>query len=470
MKSQHLPAALSMIAAIVFTILVTSPFGSAQSLPRPGVSTPASPGDAAAPPSGLTLAELERIALSNNPTLAQANAEVHAATARKLQSGLYPNPTVGYQGEQIRGGIQGGGEQGFFVSQDIVLGGKLGLNRNIFEQQKKQAEAEAEEQRLRVTNSVRMSYYQALAAQEMVDLRQKLAKLAEDVVGTSRQLGNVGQADQPDILEAEVEEEQAELAVVAAEQNQIRRWRELAATVGKPEMPLTRLAGNLEDTPEGDPDQWMKAMLEESPAVKIAQLGVMKAEASMARAKREPIPNLQLRGGLEKNLELEAITNRKIGLQGFAEVGVQIPLFNRNQGGVGAARADLERAQQEVQRVQLVLRERAAALLQNYATSRTAVERYRDRMIPRARKAYELYLKNYSGMAAAYPQVLIAQRTLFQLQADYITALDNLWASSIALKGFLLTDGLEAPTRAGEMDRPVRELDIPSSTAGVPPQ
>jgi outer membrane protein, heavy metal efflux system len=469
MKSQHLPAALSLMAAIVFTVLATSPFGSAQSPPMPATgSVPAWQPDTASPPSGLTLAELEQIALDNNPTLAQANAEIHAATARKLQSGLYPNPTIGYQGEQIRGGIQGGGEQGFFVSQDIVLGGKLGLNRNIFEQQKKQAEAEAEEQRLRVINSVRTLYYRALAAQEMVDLRHKLAKLAEDAVETSRQLGNVGQADQPDVLEAEVEGEQAELAVVAAEQNQTRRWRELAATAGKPEMPLTPLAGNLEDMPEGDPDQWMQAILEQSPAVKIAQLGVLKAQASLARAKREPVPNLQLRGGLEKNLELEAITNRTIGLQGFAEVGVQIPLFNRNQGGVGAARADIEGAQQEVQRVQLVLRERAAALLQNYATSRMTVERYRDHMIPRARKAYELYSKNYSGMAAAYPQVLIAQRTLFQLQTDYITVLDNLWANAIALKGFLLTDGLEAPAR--EMDRPVRELDIPTSTAGTQPQ
>jgi cobalt-zinc-cadmium efflux system outer membrane protein len=195
---------------------------------------------------------------------------------------------------------------------------------------------------------------------------------------------------------------------------------------------------------------------------------MLKAEASLARAKREPIPNLQLRAGVEKNLELEAITNHAIGLQGFAEVGVQIPIFNRNQGSVGAAKADFERSQQEVQRVRLVLQERAAALLQNYATSRLTVESYRDRMIPRARKAYELYLKSYSGMAAAYPQVLIAQRTLFQLQTNYITALEDLWVNSVALQGFLLTDGLESPSRAIEMDRPVGKFNVPSSTTALP--
>ena len=462
--------------SVVFGTLLaagTVGFGQDQSMPNmpmPNAPAASAPQQKENAHTGLTLGELEQMALSSNPTLAQAAAEIRAAEGRKLQSGLYPNPTVGYQGEQIRGGSQGGGEQGFFVSQDIVLGGKLGLSRRVFEQEKKQAEAEGEEQRLRVINSVRLFYYQALSAQEMVDLRRKLSQLAADAVNTSHQLGNVGQADQPDVLQAEVEAEQAELAVVAAEQKQLRVWRSLAAIVGKPAMPLTHLAGNLEDLPADNPDQWLQAILQDSPAVKIAELGVLRAEASLARAKREPIPNLQLRGGLQQNRELDATTNRPIGLQGFAEVGVQIPIFNRNQGNVQASRADIERAQREVERVQLVLRERAASLVQNYLTSRAMVERYRNRMIPRAQKAYDLYVKSYGGMAAAYPQVLISQRTLFQLQTDYISALETLWGNSIALKGFLLTDGLEAPSRPGEMDQPVRELNVPSSMNSMQPQ
>lgn len=471
MKTQVYLASPTALGVISLTVLVVSSLGLAQDRSAPGMS----PAYAKTSPqehttqqqSGLSLADLEQMALSNNPTLVQAAAEIRAATGRQLQSGLYPNPTVGYQGEQIRGGVQGGGEQGFFVSQVIVLGGKLGLSRRVFEQEKKQAQVEAEEQRLRVMNSVRMFYYQALAAQEMLDLRRKLSDLAEDEVNTSHQLGNVGQADQPDVLQAEVEGEQAQLAVVASEQKQLRVWRALAATVGKPEMPLTHLAGNLVELPEDNSEQWFQSLLHDSPAVKIAQLGVLRAEASLARAKREPIPDLQLRGGLQQNREPEATSNRPIGLQGFAEVGVQIPIFNRNRGNVQASRADVERARQEVQRVQLALRERAAALVQNYLTSRATEERYRKSIIPRAQRAYDLYLKSYRGMAGAYPQVLISQRTLFEVQTDYVMALENLWSNSIALKGFLLTDGLEAPSRSGEMDRPVRELNVPSSTTSM---
>src|SRR5579862_3503004 len=112
----------------------------------------------------MTLEGLQQMALQNNPTFAQSAANIQAAEGRKKQSGLYPNPTVGYQGEQIRGGSFHGGEQGFFVQQDIVLNGKLGLNRTIFDQELKQAETEAEEQKVRVVTNVRMSYIQALAA------------------------------------------------------------------------------------------------------------------------------------------------------------------------------------------------------------------------------------------------------------------------------------------------------------------
>jgi len=434
------------------------------------LSLVALPGRAQTPASEqktMTLEELQQMALQNNPTFAQSAANIQGAQGRKKQSGSYPNPTVGYQGEQIRGGSFHGGEQGFFVQQDIVLGGKLGLNRKIFDQELKQAETEAEEQKLRVVTNVRMSYTQALAAQQTLKLRQDLGKLADDAVETSHQLANVGQADAPDVLESEVEAQQAQLAVTMAEQNQQRVWKALAAVVGNPRLPLMKLEGKLEDTPPVSADELVEKIVNESPAVRIAELGVKRAEAALARAKREPIPDLQLRGGMQQNGELLP-DGRAIGLQGFADVGVRIPIFDRNQGNIAAAKADAERAKREVERVKLVLRERAAGVVQNYTFSQTAVDRYKNQMIPRARKAYEMYTKKYQVMAAAYPQVLIAQRTLMQLEVSYITALENFATSSLSLQSYLLTDGLEAPSQPGGIDRPVREVNIPFQIGASP--
>ena len=70
-------------------------------------------------------------------------------------------------------------------------------------------------------------------------------------------------------------------------------------------------------------------------------------------------------------------------------------------------------------------------------------------MIPKAMRAYQMYLSNYRQMAAAYPQVIISQRTWFQLQISYVETIEQLWMNAIALQNFTLTDGLQAPLPGG---------------------
>jgi outer membrane protein TolC len=50
-------------------------------------------------------------------------------------------------------------------------------------------------------------------------------------------------------------------------------------------------------------------------------------------------------------------------------------------------------------------------------------------------RAYELYLQKYREGAAGYPQVLITQRTLFDLETRYISFLEDVWINAITLQG-----------------------------------
>src|ERR1700737_1518769 len=231
------------------------------------VTSPGRAQTAASEQKTITLEELQQMAIQNNPTFAQSAANIQAAEGRKKQSGIYPNPTVGYQGEQIRGGSFHGGEQGFFLQQDVVLAGKLGLNRKIFDQELKQAETEAEEQKLRVVTNVRMSYIQALAAQQTLELRQNLSKLADDAIETSHQLANVGQADAPDVLTSEGEAKQPQLAVTTAEQTRTGFGKGGAAAGGNPGLPLMKLEGKPGATPPVDTDELVEKIVSDSPAV-----------------------------------------------------------------------------------------------------------------------------------------------------------------------------------------------------------
>ena len=53
-------------------------------------------------------------------------------------------------------------------------------------------------------------------------------------------------------------------------------------------------------------------------------------------------------------------------------------------------------------------------------------------------------------MAAAYPQVLVAQRTRFQVTEEYLEALATSWRAAVLIEGRLLDAGLATPEIAGE--------------------
>jgi cobalt-zinc-cadmium efflux system outer membrane protein len=156
-----------------------------------------------------------------------------------------------------------------------------------------------------------------------------------------------------------------------------------------------------------------------------------------------------LRAGEAYSFEQLESSRRTVGPQSFASAGINISLWNRNQGNVNAAKAEIERANQDVLREQLSLRQRAAPLAQSYSSAKFEADRYKTQLIPRAARAYELYLKKYQSMAQAYPQVLVSQRTYFQLQIGYITALHDVWRNAIALQNYTLSGGLHAPMSSG---------------------
>ena len=241
----------------------------------------------------MSLADFETLADANNPTLKQANTLVRRSQEQARQAGLYPNPTVGYQGEEIRGGSFGGGEQGGFVQQSIVLGGKLGLRRNVFEQQKRSDQIGVQEQTYRVHGDIQQAFYDALTAQATVQLRQRLLGIALDAVETVHQLANVGQADAPDILQTEVEAEQAKVDYVTAQRQYLQAFHILATFAGKGSLPVGPLQGELETTPDLNAEQMVDSIVADSPTVKRAQQEAAVAQARLKSAKREPVPDLR---------------------------------------------------------------------------------------------------------------------------------------------------------------------------------
>jgi cobalt-zinc-cadmium efflux system outer membrane protein len=396
-------------------------------------------------PSVWRLEDLERVALQNNPTIGQADALIRSVQGRRLQAGLYPNPLVGVSADDIKARAPSQSKYFLWVQQTIITGDKRQTLLNAVRQEQRHAEGEEEIQRQRVLNAVRVAFYEGLGLTRMVELRRDLARIAREAVEISEELFNIGQADRPDVLEVEVEAARAELEVARAETELARAWQALAAMVGDPGLPRRPLVGDLEaELPVVDVEAVRVQLLRDSPELKVARARLERTRAALERARADRIPNFFVRGGLGYNFE-RFNGGGDVGVEAFFELGIPLPIFDRNQGNIKSAEAALTLVEKEMKRVELDLTTRLADASRNYQDAYRTAETYPGRVLTPAQQAYELFLGRFRRMAAAYPQVLIAQRALAQARVEYVRALIDVWQSATILQGQLVMGGLEAP-------------------------
>jgi cobalt-zinc-cadmium efflux system outer membrane protein len=119
-----------------------------------------------------------------------------------------------------------------------------------------------------------------------------------------------------------------------------------------------------------------------------------------------------------------------------------IPVFNRNQGGIAEAHANAIAAERAVERVQLSLQQRLAAVYQQYEQARQQASRYDGTILKKAKRNLELNRQSYEAGQSAYLAVLTAQRSYFQAKLTWLNALEQLWSATVQIEGLLLNDSL----------------------------
>lgn len=406
------------------------------------VTEPTPPPETIAPgvTAAFNLESLEQLALERNPTLVQAGAQVAISRGAAIQAGLLPNPTAGYVADQVGAEGTPGELQGLFVEQEIVTGGKLQLSRAKYAQEARQAQLQVLAQRYRVLYSVKAAYYEALVSQKRLEIQRELQTNAQEIAKTLSELENVGQANRADVVQSRLELSRSQTHLSVAETRLRGNLEQLAAVIGAPEQLFANLHGTMDlDATEGiDRQVALANILACSPEVMFARAEVVRDRIALDREQVEPIPNVNLRAESGYNFETD---NAVAGV----EVGLKLPLFDQNQGTILQAQAELGRAQAEVVRIELMLRQRFAKVFTEYEAARLSSLTYQTELLPQAAEVKKLYLDGFAQRRVAWPQVLDAQRDYYSLYEEYLTTLLSARRSEAALSTFLLTGGLEQP-------------------------
>lgn len=395
----------------------------------------------------LSLETLEQIALQNNPSIAQASSSAHKASGFRQQVGRYPNPKVGYSGQQLDD--KGTDQHLAYIEQEFVSAHKLRLNEKVLDQEVQSQLWEVEAQRYRVLTDLRIRFYQTLAAQRRAELAKEFGAVAKEGVRIAELRREALEGSVPEVLQAEIQLNEVEIILQRAEIANRMLWNEMVAVAGVGGMPQRPLQGQLRvEAPPYDWETTYYNLAQQNPALIAARTRVNRAVANMSRQEVQAIPNLltSLAAGYDNGTG-----NQMINL----DVGIQLPIFNRNHGNISAAQAEYCRATQEVRRIELSLKQRLAEATRQYESAVVTVDRLETNILPKARKTLELSEKSYSAGEFSFLQVLIVRRTFFDSNLQYNAALLELAESKSLIEGMLLTGALD-DTRDTTMDDSLR--------------
>ncbi len=389
---------------------------------------------------GLTLDALEQMALANSPAIAQTTARIRALRGKCLQVGLPPNPTVGYIASEI-GNEGAAGQQGGFVGQEFVTAGKLQKNRAIVAAEINRAQQQLAAMQRRVQTDLRKGYYAALLAQRRQQLAKALVRVTGDAADASKSLYEAEEIPLAGLLQTEVQQQNAQILLRTAQNGLAQAWRQLSAVVGGAELPVQPLAGDVSEIPESlDWQNQLVRLQSESPEIAAAMANVDRARRALCRECVESVPNINTQVSVQYD---DATDYTVAGVQ----IGVALPIWNRNQGGIRQARAEIAAAARNVERVELNLNRRLAAAFRQYSDSHVTATTYATEILPRAQRTFDLVQQGYTHGEVGYLDLLVAQRTFSQTNLAYLDALGSLWQSYTQIDGLLLEGSLAQTPR-----------------------
>jgi outer membrane protein TolC len=155
----------------------------------------------------LTLKEVERIALAENPEIAVAARRVAIAEAHVPAAGSLDDPIAMYRGWGVpleKPWDYNAAQNMFSVSQTLPGAGKRGLRASVAESDVDVAKAQLEQVCLEVRVRVHKAFDDLLLAQDELRIHDQHVDIARQAIEAARIKYAVGKVSQQDILKAQV--------------------------------------------------------------------------------------------------------------------------------------------------------------------------------------------------------------------------------------------------------------------------
>lgn len=378
-------------------------------------------------PSAMRLSQDEAVALflRQNFDLLITKFGIDYAKGQQITARLFPNPilsvsTLGAFGQQQT--LTRSGQVYPQIQQLFEMAGKRGYRMESAGFGARSAEANFEDAIRQLTFTVKDAYYRVQLAQRRLALaeenRDRFSRILE--VNTIRfKKGYIAEVDLIRIR-LQVVDFQSQIIQAIQDGNQARA--DLRVLLGLSPSVDVLLTTQLDyHLVEPDIVALRRLALDTRPDIRMKRLTQSQRMADLRLAKAYRIPDITAGAGIALQGPQGPDNQQQLGFN----LGVPLPLFNRNQGGIAQAEVSTQVADADLQKAIVQVENDVEIAYRNLLESRRLVETYRGGVLEDARLTLTIVEKAYERGGATIIELLDAARTSRTIQQNYIETLFN---------------------------------------------
>ena len=290
-----------------------------------------------------------------------------------------------------------------------------------------------------IVHAVRAAFVEVLREQAEHRLALDTAERYDGTVRLSRSRFAAGDISEAELRKVELEGLRYQNATIDADMQLDLARARLAALMGLPGPGA--LPGEAAETPlPADmpaAEVLVARALDRRPDLRAARALRTLADAQLAAARREAYPDISVGPSYtHSGFTASGDNPNSLGLS----LSLPLPIFDRNQANVGRARLDIRHAENEEQRLALLVRQDVADAVRRTQRSRQLVAVFEGGMLKRAEDALRTSERAYRAGASSLLEFLEAQRTYLETHGQYLRALHDLRQALIDVS-FVVTEG-----------------------------
>jgi cobalt-zinc-cadmium efflux system outer membrane protein len=347
--------------------------------------------------------------------------ERRAAEARGLQASLRPNPELDVEVESLGGRGERSGfdaaEITISLGQLIELRGKRDKRIRVASLETELAEWDFESQRLDTLRDVTQAFVAVLAAQERLALAEQLRDLSGQAQSAVAQRVEAGKDSAVENLRADVVFSMSRIEFQKASRALTAARRNLAAVWGARTASFEAAAGDFYAVTPAPSALDTDELIAANPDLARWVIEQRQRQAALDLERARATSDITVAAGVQHFRE----SDDSAFMVGLA---LPIPLFDRNQGGIEEATANLAKARKQQQAAEIEIAAMLAEAVNGLAAAYDEAHILRADVLPRAQQAFEAAQQGYREGKFDYLYVLDTQRTFFETKVQYIDTVE----------------------------------------------